>query len=225
MQVAYLVTRLLQNDYHHLHDQLCRDISEHHAVSQLFFYSDASLIGQAPEAYEALIELAIAHDIHLHLCSASFLQRQLTFNPSAQEDFNFRGLGQFIAESQSLDAIRCNAYRHHSARPVLPNANANLIAIAAADDDLLLTEYLDIALVSASYALKTILYISDNALRQLADAIQNTSEAVLKQRLNMLKEFNIPLFSDHKATLSTLNFQPTELELLLRQNKHCFILD
>ncbi len=110
MYINYLITAA--PDSHRLYDasiRLRQDIDSGFDIGQLFFYSDAVAIG-AREDYPApaqqLLELTEQHDIPITICSAGFQLRQLTLSDLARQDFTFKGLGQFVAESQRADAIR-----------------------------------------------------------------------------------------------------------------------
>ncbi|MGY0399150.1 MAG: hypothetical protein ACWIPH_04280 [Ostreibacterium sp.] len=88
--------------------QLQTDLDNGLHVSQLFFYSDSVSIGTLayyPDVCEALIDLAENHHIPLHLCSAGFQKRNFRLSSLGGQDFIFKGLGQFIAESRSVDFI------------------------------------------------------------------------------------------------------------------------
>lgn len=89
--------------------QLSDDLSNKHQIKQLFFYSEGVAIGQLedyPQACEDLMDLADSHRIPLYICSAGFQKRDYQLSSLGEEDFTFKGLGQFIAESQSSDTIR-----------------------------------------------------------------------------------------------------------------------
>lgn len=89
--------------------QLCADISDGYHVGQLFFYSDAVALGTLdcyPEAVQQLLDYADEHDIAVHLCSAGFQKRGYQLSVCAQQDFAFKGVGQFMAEIRQSDHIR-----------------------------------------------------------------------------------------------------------------------
>lgn len=89
--------------------QLRNDLDSGNRIEQLFFYSDAVVLGSLhdyPPPAQALLALAEDHDIALHLCSAGFQKRAYQFTALAEQDFAFKGLGQFIAESQTADVLR-----------------------------------------------------------------------------------------------------------------------
>ncbi len=89
--------------------QLQKDVAEGYDIGQLFFYSDAVILGtleQYPAAIQELLDIAEDNHIPLHLCSAGFQQRNYRLSTLAIQDFSFKGLGQFIVESQHADALR-----------------------------------------------------------------------------------------------------------------------
>lgn len=110
MQTAYLIisppdSAVLNNAT----AQLRTDIAAGYHIEQLFFYSDAVVLGSLhdyPAPAQALLDFADDHDIALHLCSAGFQKRAYRLSALAEQDFAFKGLGQFIAESQTADVLR-----------------------------------------------------------------------------------------------------------------------
>ncbi len=89
--------------------QLQKDINDGNHITQIFFYSDGVEIGEKnsyPDTAKALLSLAETHQIPLYLCSAGFQKRQLILSAVAREEFIFRGVGQFVAESQTATHIR-----------------------------------------------------------------------------------------------------------------------
>lgn len=205
MQATYLITQpptdsIMQT----VIGQLQRDIQQDVAIGQLFFYADAVSIGTLTEysaAITNLIELADAHDMILSICSAGFQKRQYQLSPLAEQDFTFKGLGQFIAESRHADIARL--IPSLAANSLAANLSSSaptyslLVSLTQADTAMNLKEYLDIALVSASYEVTTAIFI-DNALMRL---LQRQTDAAIELAFNMIADFDIPLFSDKKTTL------------------------
>ncbi|PIE44344.1 MAG: hypothetical protein CSA45_06705 [Gammaproteobacteria bacterium] len=89
--------------------QLQHDMAAGHDISQLFFYSAGVAIATLaayPLAARQLIEAADDHGIALHVCSAGFQKRGYQLSPIAAQDFAFKGLGQFMAETRDVNHIR-----------------------------------------------------------------------------------------------------------------------
>lgn len=110
MQSTYLIISAPNSDaLQKASVQLQSDIDNGYTVGQVFFYSDAVVLGALddyPEPALALIDVAETHDIALHLCSAGFQKRDCRLSVIAEQDFAFKGLGQFMAETHHADAIR-----------------------------------------------------------------------------------------------------------------------
>lgn len=110
MHCVYFITAIPCEDFlSSLHQQLSNDIQAGRTISQCFFYADAVAIGALlpyPSVLQDFIILADEHDINLNLCSAAFQGRHLSLSNEAKQDFNFKGLGQLIAESQVAHQIR-----------------------------------------------------------------------------------------------------------------------
>lgn len=109
MSQIYLITSpLCKHLYHRLYQQLSADLSQSIAISQCFFYSEAVAIGELleyPQDFSAFIALADDYNIPLNICSAAFQKRQYQLSPLAEQDFTFKGLGQFVAESRQAHHI------------------------------------------------------------------------------------------------------------------------
>ena len=89
--------------------QLTQDLIKEFVIKQLFFYSDAveiAALEDYPLLVETFLEMAEDNNIALYVCRAGFQQRQLKLSILGQQDFSFKGLGQFIVESQDAQFIR-----------------------------------------------------------------------------------------------------------------------
>lgn len=89
--------------------QLTEDIKKTYQITQCFFYGDGTAIAALdnyPTLVEQLIDLSESQHIPLHVCSAAFAKRGLNLSPLGQQDFIFKGLGQFIADTQNNAHIR-----------------------------------------------------------------------------------------------------------------------
>ncbi len=110
MQSTYLITCLPTAEK--MADAVCqlhKDVAAGYNIGQLFFYSDAVILGtleKYPAAIQELLDIAEDNHIPLHLCSAGFQQRNYRLSALAIQDFSFKGLGQFIVESQYADTLR-----------------------------------------------------------------------------------------------------------------------
>ncbi len=110
MQSTYLITSLPTAE--RIADAVCQlqtDVTAGYHIGQLFFYSDAVVLGtleKYPTVMQELLDIAEDNHIPLHLCSAGFQQRNYRLSALATQDFSFKGLGQFIVESQHVDALR-----------------------------------------------------------------------------------------------------------------------
>lgn len=80
-------------------------------------------------------------------------------------------------------------------------------------------EFLDIALVSASYEIPTAVFFSDIAVQTLGD---NTS-AELLQIFNMMAEFEIPLFGEHSTVLQEQALGQHSLSALKENSQHILV--
>lgn len=110
MQSTYLIISAPESDkIDAAAMQLQADINGGLAVRQLFFYSDAVVVGALgdyPEAVQALLAVAENHDIALNVCSAGFQKRGYHLSDNARQDFAFKGLGQFMAETRDATYFR-----------------------------------------------------------------------------------------------------------------------
>ncbi len=110
MSATYLITSAPDSPkIKAAYQQLKTDIQQNKKIKQLFFYSDGVIIGSLERftgVIEDLLELAEMQQIPLYICSAGFKKRQLSLSQIASEDFTFKGLGQFIAESQAVKHLR-----------------------------------------------------------------------------------------------------------------------
>lgn len=110
MSVTYLIISSPNSrQFQQACQQLQTDVEHQRQISQLFFYSDGVNIGGETtysDEMTKLLNLAEAHHIPLYICSAGFQKRQLVISDLAVEDFTFKGLGQFIVESQNTQTIR-----------------------------------------------------------------------------------------------------------------------
>ncbi len=88
---------------------LWQDIHENNQVSQLFFYANATIVASYesyPEPLEEMINLADQYEIDLFVCSAAFQKRKYQLSSLGQQDFQFMGLGQYIAASTQSNKVR-----------------------------------------------------------------------------------------------------------------------
>lgn len=109
LSIYFIVAPPSETFFCSLYQQLSDDIQKGFTVSQCFFYADAVAIGTLPaypKKLQDMMILADEQDIALNLCSAAFQSRHLTLSDLAKQDFVFKGLGQFIAESQTANHIR-----------------------------------------------------------------------------------------------------------------------
>lgn len=95
----------------------------------------------------------------------------------------------------------------------------HLIALSPTDDEQLIKEYLDIALVSASYDIPTAVFIAP----QLVYYMQQHKPIALQQSLNMLAEFDVPVFSNARMQLFDKTLACAELEQLQQNSKHALL--
>ncbi len=105
----------------------------------------------------------------------------------------------------------------------------HLIALTKPANELQTKEYLDIALVSASYEISTAVFLTHPVIHKL----QQTETALLRQTFNMLAEFSIPLFTEPLFTKPLLAENHTRLfgqvitaidfDALCRQSKHLLL--
>ncbi len=105
----------------------------------------------------------------------------------------------------------------------------HLIALTKPANELQTKEYLDIALVSASYEISTAVFLTHPVVNKL----QQTETALLRQTFNMLAEFSIPLLTEPLFTKPLLAenhtrlfgqvITPIDFEELCRQSKHLLL--
>lgn len=95
----------------------------------------------------------------------------------------------------------------------------HLIAITQPVSDLHFKEYLDIALVSASYDSTCAVFIANTAALPHVDENNPT----LAQSFNMLAEFDVPLFSEHSISVYQQALSACDLADLTAISKHCLI--
>lgn len=110
MQSTYLIIAAPDSEaLHAAADNVQADIDNGLTVGQLFFYSDAVAVGALdsyPEPVQALLDIAEDYHIATHLCSAGFQKRGYQLSDNARQDFAFKGLGQFMAETRHAAHIR-----------------------------------------------------------------------------------------------------------------------
>lgn len=111
MKAIYLITSPIDSDAISVAStQLQVDLSQGYVVQQLFFYADSVAVGAVADDYpdniQVLIDVAEAHHLPLYLCSAAFQKRKLHLSELGEQDFAFKGLGQFVSEMQSADLVR-----------------------------------------------------------------------------------------------------------------------
>lgn len=97
----------------------------------------------------------------------------------------------------------------------------HLIGIQSSCSELLLKEYLDIALVSVSYDIATAIFLSADVI----DSIQQNNSPVLEQSFNMIADFGLAIYTDQPT--STVLYQQqlhsSTLADLQHISKHHFI--
>lgn len=94
----------------------------------------------------------------------------------------------------------------------------HLIILSQPHSPLLTKEFLDIALVSASYGMASAVYFDSAVVSALSQ--QDSDE--LKQLFAMLAEFDIPLFANvlEETRLFEQNIRPAELSSLQADSQH-----
>lgn len=95
----------------------------------------------------------------------------------------------------------------------------NLIAINEIYSELEIKEFIDIALVSASYDKSTALFLS----AEIVVFIQSIKDTNLSYSINMLEEFAIPIFSEKPTTLANIQVKVTSLAKLQTLSKNNFL--
>lgn len=110
MHCVYFITAPPTEDFlRSLYRQFADDVGQGKVISQCFFYADAVAVGELvdyPDSLVEFVDLADDNDVNLNLCSAGFQSRQLQLSDIAKQDFNFKGLGQLIAETQNAAQIK-----------------------------------------------------------------------------------------------------------------------
>ncbi len=100
----------------------------------------------------------------------------------------------------------------------------HLIALTKPANELQTKEYLDIALVSASYEISTAVFLTHPVIHKL----QQSETALLRQTFNMLEEFSVPLFTEpllaeNNIHLFTQIITAIDFDELCRQSKHLLL--
>ncbi|PIE45101.1 MAG: hypothetical protein CSA45_04160 [Gammaproteobacteria bacterium] len=96
-----------------------------------------------------------------------------------------------------------------------------LIAITQIHSELVLREYLDIAIVAASYDIPAIIYLTEPVVRQLQ--IKHCID--MEQTFKMIGDFNIALFSNctTEERLYRQSVMPSQLDKLIQVSQHYFL--
>lgn len=94
----------------------------------------------------------------------------------------------------------------------------HLIAIQTPTSATHLKEWLDIALVSASYDINTAIYLDTAVIVNY-----QTLPPMIEQAFNMLADFEIPLFSNQSQQWYGQTLTAKPLVTLQQQSRHCFI--
>lgn len=221
MQATYLITLFPDESMvQKLICQLHKDIEQGIDIKQIFFYGDAVAIGTLTSytnKLKRLIALTDQYDIMLAICSAGFQDRQYHLSDIAKQDFSFKGLGQFVAESRSIDLARLVPQITETPKKITDkNTYTLLISITSSYDSSHLKEWLNIALVSASYQMTTAVFITST----LISALQQQTDPAIEQTFNMLGDFNVTLFSDKENTLYGQSITATNRENLQQNSRH-----
>ncbi len=100
----------------------------------------------------------------------------------------------------------------------------HLIALTKPAGELQTKEYLDIALVSASYEIKTAVFLAYSVINKL----QQSETALLRQTFNMLGEFSVPVFAgppytENDSQLFEQMILSIDFDELCRQSKHLLL--
>lgn len=98
-------------------------------------------------------------------------------------------------------------------------AYTHLVVLEKQRDSLQLKEFLDIALVSASYDVPTAVFFSE----AVVTAVQTTPTVELEQAVNMLAEFDIPLFAETEARIYEHTVLAQPLSALKQCSQHVLI--
>ncbi len=94
----------------------------------------------------------------------------------------------------------------------------NLIVINEVYSALELKEFIDIALVSASYDKKTALYLSKGVI----EALHKTTNTQLIYTVKMLADFPVTIYGEVTGALSSLAIQQQDLAALKPKSKTVF---
>lgn len=100
------------------------------------------------------------------------------------------------------------------------NTYTHLIAITDCPAPSLIKEYLDIALVSASYDIPTVIFLANDVVTVLS----NNTSPIIEQSLNMVADFDIELFTEQCADCpspTTLYRQTLSIAPLSTLKAHC----
>lgn len=92
----------------------------------------------------------------------------------------------------------------------------HLISISLPNRPLQIKEWLDIALVSASYDVPTALFLDEKLIAEL----KNQPHIEIIQALNLLADFSIPMFSQQADTLYQQTIEASSLISLQRVSQH-----
>lgn len=219
------------------HIQLQKDFEAGQQVGQLFFYGDSVIVGTLsdyPTTLQALLNLAETHNVGIFLCSAGFHKRRLRLSAIAQQDFIFKGLGQFIAESQTAQVLR-QFHEGRTTPPALPcptsvsTASAvsvttpkytHLIALIDTQSLLSIKEFLDIAVVSASYDISVAVFMESTVITYLKKETHKEKNIELEQVFKMIGEFQVPLFSTQTTSLYQQKMLTASLTDLQTDSQH-----
>lgn len=91
----------------------------------------------------------------------------------------------------------------------------HLIAIQHCQSQQILKEYLDIALVSSSYEIATVIFLDHTVVA----FIQQQNSPVMEQTFNMINDFSIPLYTN-KPTDSVFYAKPWQIQSLSYLKTH-----
>ncbi len=94
----------------------------------------------------------------------------------------------------------------------------HLVSITQPNSKLHIKEWLDIALVSASYDISVALFIDS----EIVTTLKENPCIDIEQSFNMLKDFDVPLFSQNDGTLYGQKLTASPLTKLETISKHHF---
>lgn len=101
----------------------------------------------------------------------------------------------------------------------LPSSDfTHLVALICPKPPLQTKEYLDVALVSASYDITTAVFLSD----AVASALRDAPSVEIEQAFAMLEEFSVTLFAESEQSLYGQQLQIGNLATLQRHCRHIF---